>query len=180
MKPLTFVASRLSSLAAVIATVCTIALAGTLSADAISRAITGRSLVGMVEMSETLLVAIVFLGLAYCGVTGAHIAMNLVTAALPDRAAAWARTIAYTLVLLLVIWMIFATGDRAVDSFIRAEYKFGLAHWPLWPARSVITLGLILCVPVFLVTLISNVQVALGKRTPTVLDGASSHPSAAV
>ena len=180
MNTLQSVASRLPSLAAVVATVCTIALAGTLSADAISRAITGRSLVGMVEMSETLLVAIIFLGLAYCGQTGAHIAMNLVTAALPDRGAAWARTIAYAFVLFLIVWMIVATGDRAIGSFFSAEYKFGLVHWPLWPARWVITFGLILSVPVFLVTLINNLQVALGGRTSAEHDGASSHPAASL
>jgi TRAP-type C4-dicarboxylate transport system permease small subunit len=164
MKLLDSVSKRISSIAAILAAGCTIALALAITADALVRFITGRSLLGMVELSETLLVAIVFLGLSYCGYVGAHITMNLVTAALPPRVAAWARVLAYSLVVALVVWMLYATGMRAWDSFVGGEFKFGLVQWPLWPARSLIAAGILISIPVFLLTLLSNLLVALRKR----------------
>ncbi|MDI2099470.1 TRAP transporter small permease [Ruicaihuangia caeni] len=164
MKILDTISSKVSGAAAVLATVCTLLLALAITADVLARFLTGRSLVGMVELSETLLVSMVFLGLAYCGYLGAHISMNLVTAALPGRAAAVARTIAYALVTALLVWMLWATAGRALDSFFSGEFKFGLAQWPLWPARTAIAVGILITIPVFLLTLWGNVLAIFGKQ----------------
>ncbi|WP_353988363.1 TRAP transporter small permease [Ruicaihuangia caeni] len=165
MKILDTVSSKVSSVAAVLATLCTLLLALAITADVLARFFTGRSLVGMVELSETLLVSMVFLGLSYCGYLGAHISMNLVTLALPSRVAAAARVVAAVLVTGLLIWMFWATAGRAIDSFTSGEFKFGLAHWPLWPARTAIAVGILVTIPVFLLTLWGNALAMLGKES---------------
>lgn len=155
---------RASQVAAVIAATLTMLLAVSITSDAVARFVTNRSIPGMVELSETLLVAIVFLALGYCAYSGAHISLTLVTEALPGRLTAGIRAAAYVLVTALLVWMLWATGIRALDSFTTGEYKFGLAQWPLWPARTSIVVGLALTIPVYLVATWDNIQIARGAR----------------
>ena len=107
---------------------------------------------------------VVFLALGYCAYSGSHIALTLVTGALPGRIAAGVRAAAYTLVAVLLVWMLWATGIRALDSFQTGEYKFGLAQWPLWPARTTIVVGLALTLPVYVVGVWDNLQIARGRK----------------
>ena len=155
---------RASQTAAVIAASLTMLLAISITTDAVARFITNRSIPGMVEVSETLLVALVFLAFGYCAYSGAHIALTLLTDALPGRITAVLRAVAFTLVALLLVWMLWATGTRALDSFTGGEYKFGLARWPLWPARTLIVVGLALTLPVYIVAIWNNVLIALGRK----------------
>lgn len=157
------VSRRISAVTAVLASLCTIALAVTITIDVAMRLVTRASVVGLVEVSETLLVCIVFLGMAYTAYVGGHVAMSLVTGALPDRVAHAVRAIAYVLVLALIVWMIDATLDRAIASYVTGEYKFGLSRFPLWPARWVIVIGLAVAVPVALLKLIASARIALGR-----------------
>lgn len=174
MKFLNSVSRQISMIAAVVGAVCTIALAIAITTDVVSRFLTGRSMIGMVELSETLLVTMVFLGISYGAYVGAHITMTLVTDALPGRVAAWARTISYVLVVGLLAWMFIATGTRALDSYLHHEFKFGLSEWPLWPARTAISIGILIAIPVFVLTLLTNARGALGID-PVVKADASDH-----
>ena len=153
-----------SRVAAIIAAALTMALAISITADAVARFVTNRSIPGMVELSETLLVALVFLALGYCAYSGSHIALTLVTGALPGRISAAVKAAAFAFVVVLLIWMLWATGIRALDSFETGEYKFGLAQWPLWPARATIVVGLALTLPIYIVGIWDNLQIARGRR----------------
>ncbi len=156
--------ASVSRVAAVIAAALTMLLAISITSDAVARFITNRSIPGMVELSETLLVALVFLAFGYCAYSGSHIALTLVTEALPGRVAAGVRAVAYVIVAALLVWMLWATGIRALDSLETGEYKFGLAQWPLWPARTTIFVGLALTLPVYVVAVWTNLQIARGRR----------------
>lgn len=164
MRILDRINSKVSQVAAVIAATLTLLLAVSITSDAVARFVTHRSLPGMVELSETLLVALVFLALGYCAHEGAHISLTLVTDAIPGRAAAWVRAAAFTFVIVFLVWMLWATSVRAFDSFLTGEYKFGLAEWPLWPARTAIVVGLFITIPVYVVSVWENVQIGTGKR----------------
>lgn len=111
-------------------------------ADVLRREMTGRAIPGVIEMGEVLMVASVFLGLAYAETRGAHVNMNIVLRRLPDRTAAVVMSIGMVLVLLVVGWMAIVTGQRAWAAFETQEYRFGLVQIPVWPARVALALGL--------------------------------------
>lgn len=157
----------ISIVVAVLSSLCTLALAATITLDVASRIITGGSIGGLVELSETLLVAIVFFGVSYAAYTGGHVSMNLVTNVLPERVAATVRALAYILVLAFLLWLIQATGARATESFMSGEYQFGLTHFPLWPARWMIVVGLVACLPAIAFHLSTNFSRALNKTHNT-------------
>lgn len=157
---------RVSGVTAIIASLCTFALAIVITTDVVSRMVTSRSLPGLVEVSETLLVMLIFLGMAFASYTGGQIAVDLVTGALPKRVAAWMRSIGDAITLAILVWLVSATYTRALDSFLGGEYKFGLVHWPLWPARTSIVIGLLICIPIYVLIAWRDISEALGRQVP--------------
>lgn len=102
----------------------------------------GRSLAGVQEIVEQLMVAIVFLGMAYALRRGEHVSVKVLTASLPVRWAAVLRLCGLAVMIAIVIWMTWRTGQHAWRSFMTGEVRFGLLQVPVWPARLAIPLGL--------------------------------------
>ncbi len=115
-----------------------------ISADVIRRAITGRSIGGVLETSEVLLVFIVFLGLGYTQSTGAHVATSALTSRLQRVPRRVVQAIGLSFALIFLAWAIYATGTRAWDAFQIREYRFGLLQVPIWPGRIAVVVGLAL------------------------------------
>ena len=135
---------RLTGAFAVLGAACACVLTIAVSLDVGSRQVLGGSLPGMIELSESLFVAMVFLGLAQAERTGEHVRVTLLTGRLAPRAAAGLRSVTLVIALAVVGWMTWATGLRAVDSVARMEYRLGLLSWPIWPVRVVIPICLTL------------------------------------
>jgi TRAP-type C4-dicarboxylate transport system permease small subunit len=110
-------------------------------ADVIGRQLFGSSVRGMVEVSELLLVAMVFFGLAYAEKTGTHVRTTLVTDRLPHHWAQMLRALSLLIVAIMAAWFIWATGHRALLSIATGEYRMGILRAPVWPARAAITVG---------------------------------------
>jgi TRAP-type C4-dicarboxylate transport system permease small subunit len=107
-----------------------------------ARSLTGRSVPGLLETGEILLVMLVYLGLAYGQQTRAHVAVSLVTAQLSPRLAKAAVATGLTVAIFVVAWLVYATGATAIDSVIAGETRYGIAAVPVWPARVVVPIGL--------------------------------------
>jgi len=129
--------------------------------DVISRLVVGRPIAGVIEMGEVLMVAIVFLGLAYTESKGAHVRMTLVIRKLPPRTAAVATMLGLALVLFVVAWMTIVTGERALTSFDSQETRFGLVQIPVWPARVALAVGLAAYFAELLPRFTDNLRVAV-------------------
>ncbi|GGH44786.1 TRAP transporter small permease [Microbacterium album] len=109
--------------------------------DVVFRRLTGRSLPSMVEVAETSLVAAIFLGLAWALVTGAHVAVTLLTDRLGPRANRVLGVVAWILCTGIGVWFTIGTGLRAMTSTGLGETRMGLVMWPLWPLRWIIVVG---------------------------------------
>lgn len=131
-----------SSFLGVLATLATISMMIFITIDVVVRTTSGASVPGVLELSETVLVAAVFLGMAYTGATNGHIAVDLVTDRIPKQISRWVVAVGWTLTCVILAWMLYATGVRAIDSLQSNETRMGLVNWPLWPARWFIVIGL--------------------------------------
>ncbi|WP_255545967.1 MULTISPECIES: TRAP transporter small permease [unclassified Nesterenkonia] len=109
--------------------------------DVLARNALGSSVPGLLEMSESALVATVFLGLAYTGTTNSHVSVDLLTEKLPRRMARKIAGVVWLLGSLMVTWFIYASFERAMESTASGEITVGLMDWPLWPARWLIVIG---------------------------------------
>ncbi|SMY12629.1 TRAP transporter small permease subunit [Brevibacterium jeotgali] len=120
----------------------TVILVITTTTDVVARQFTDASIPGMLEFNQSMLVWIVFLGMAYTQKEGAQVRMTLVTDRVPDRVAHGMRIVAYALALLIITWMAYQSGLRAFDSFDMNETRQGLLRWPVAPWRAVLFVGL--------------------------------------
>lgn len=144
----------------ILASLSTIVMMLGVSAEVIYRNISGKSIPGVLELSESALVATVFLGLAYAGVTGSHIAVDLLVDRLPAALARVLVAIAWILSAGTLMWFTYATFTRATAAFAKGESRMGLLEWPLWPARWIIVIGFV----AFLLIAIANVVRLLTGR----------------
>lgn len=112
-------------------------------ADILVRTLTGRSLPGAFELIESLIILIVFAGLAHAEQMGTHVRFTFLSQRLPRLAAISVKVVGSAVAVLIGLWLIGATGSEAWDSWTGNEYQSGLLNFPLWPARLVIVLGFI-------------------------------------
>jgi TRAP-type C4-dicarboxylate transport system permease small subunit len=158
-----------------LSSVSTIVMMVAITVDVVARNFAGEPIPGLLEISETALVATVFLGISYAGVTNAHVSVDLLTSKLSLKSS---RVIAGVMWLFgagMVIWFIVATAERAMESTEMGEVTQGLLVWPVWPTRWLIVFGFI----AFLVVALANVYLSfrleplLGEDDEPVTAGAS-------
>lgn len=145
----------------ILATLATIVMMITVTADVVYRATVSKSVPGLMELSETVLVAAVFLGMAYTGATNGHIAVDLLTERLPRKVSRWLISFGWILTSFIVGWMLYATLLRAMQSTSAGEIRMGLVNWPLWPARWIIVIGL---AAMLIIALLNVVRTLGGKE----------------
>ncbi len=131
----------LTSVFGVVATLATVVMMVAISADVFFRLFYDRSIPGILEISETALVAAVFLGMAYTGSTNSHSQIDLLTERLPARARKIVVAIAWIVTVVFLAWATYATGLRAAKSTAEKEIRMGLVTWPMYPSRWLITIG---------------------------------------
>lgn len=138
LSPLT---SRLSRLGATIATCGLFVIMASATLDVASRNLSGRSVPGVVEISEIMLVIGAFLGLAYAQRMKAHVATSLFVELLPLMAARIMRALGLVIVAAYIGLAVAVSAQRAFASFQSGEVRFGLIEIPQWPARAAIAIG---------------------------------------
>lgn len=113
-------------------------------ADVVSRNVQGRSILGTVDISTLLLVAVAFLGLASAEVDGRHVCVGLVEMRLGPRT----RTVLSGLraVLLLVVGglMVWGLGEVLMSAVDRGETTNDILRLATWPAKLVLFLSFLL------------------------------------
>jgi TRAP-type C4-dicarboxylate transport system permease small subunit len=113
-------------------------------ADVFSRHVFGKAIAGVFELSEVLMVVLVFLGLGFAQEEKSHIRAELLLSHLSARARRGFDLFAQ--VLSFLFWGVLLTQCtlKAIESFTTGEYKEGLMKFPMWPARWAIAAGLLL------------------------------------
>ena len=119
----------------VIAFICVSTLA-----DTVGRGLR-RPIYGLFELSELLLVAVVFFGLGAAQWKGSHVAVDVVSRFLPRRIGLLLEIA--TLVLALVITTVLAYGSTiyALRSWAIREFAAGAAAFPLYWSKTIIPIG---------------------------------------
>src|SRR5690625_4788266 len=107
----------------ILASISTIIMVLGITAEVVYRNIQGRSIPGVLELSESALVAAVFFGLAYAGTSGAHIAVDLLVTRIPRRLARWVMVCAWALSIAILGWLTVASTERALDSLAGGEVR---------------------------------------------------------
>ena len=109
--------------------------------DVIGRYVFNSPIQGSYEITEFMLVAVVFLGIAYVQLVKGHVKVEVATSWLPQRAQLALDIFAYFIGLVMFSLITWQSGIYAWDAFVTKEYTWGLLQLPLWPAKSFVTIG---------------------------------------
>ncbi len=110
-------------------------------ADVASRNLWDRSIVGTVDISTVLLVAIAFLGLAQAELDGRHVRVEILEQRLSP---AWRRALGLVRVAVLVLLgalLVWGLGDSLLGALDRGETTNDILRLPTWPARAALVLS---------------------------------------
>lgn len=129
--------------------------------DVSGRAIFNAPFHSGVEISELLLVSLVFLGLASAQQKRQNFAIEILSRYLPPRAQKGLVLIGYVVCLVIVVLLAWPSVNQAISSFNRNEMGFGIVAFPVWPARILLALGLMLLVVQFAIDIL---RLATGRE----------------
>ena len=157
----------LSRFGATVATCALFLIMASATIDVASRNLGGRSVPGVVESAEIVLVIGAFLGLAYAQRTKAHVATSIITELFPAPFARFMRVVGLAIVSADIGRAGWVSTARAVASFESGEVRFGLIEIPQWPARSAIALGFALLLVEVLRDLVRTARGATAEDHPS-------------
>lgn len=115
----------------------------TIVADVSGRFFLNRPLLGGVEFNRTLLVIVVFFGTAYTQFRDGHIRMDLLLIRLSERSRLVLEFGSLLLALLVYGYITYATIPVTIQSIRIAEFETGLIAFPMWPARLLMSIGML-------------------------------------
>ncbi|NYT22658.1 TRAP transporter small permease [Alcaligenaceae bacterium] len=110
--------------------------------DALLRHMSGKSVPGLVETTEILLVATVYLPIAFAYRHDAHVSADVALTLFPAR---WHKPMEMLGLLIsigLLIPVSYFSWEATVASFTSGEMRWGAVQLPLWPGRLSLSLGL--------------------------------------
>lgn len=113
-------------------------------ADVAMRSLFNAPIAGATETSTLLMIALVYLGLASVQVYKENFRVEVALTILPRRWRRWQELAASLIATVAIGIFSWRTGSEAYRSFMRNEVEYGAIDFPVWPARIIIAVGLIL------------------------------------
>ena len=119
--------------------------------DIFLRYIMEEPLPAIFQLTEFMMVGVVYLGIAYVQSLKEHIKIEMATSWLPQKSQDILDIFGYAVGLVLFVMMTWQSGRLAWEAWVTQDYTMGIIHFPLWPAKSIIPLGCgLLCIRLLL------------------------------
>lgn len=154
--------ARLDRAAARLAAVAIVVMMAVGAADVVLTWL-GRPLPGAFELTESLMVACVFLAIAQAQAANHHIRVDVLLRAAGPQSRAALDVIAHLGSLVLYGAIAYFGWRQFGTSFAGGEYASGIVRFALWPARLALALGTTLMTAQALVDLATAVRALAGR-----------------
>lgn len=142
MLPLIEAVERLLSRLGIVSGFATLLITLVIVVDVAGRALFNAPLHMSTEISELLMVVLVYLGLAAAQQNRQNFAIDIASRRLPAAVQALVETLGYVFSLALIATLAWLSTKQAYSAFERGEAGFGIISFPIWPARFILALGL--------------------------------------
>jgi len=109
--------------------------------DVVSRNFRGRSLFGVTDRVEAVLVLVVFLAIAYTQTRKEHVSVEAVVNRMGATPQKVLKVLALVVALLVAGYLAWALSKIAVRQYGIREVRIGIAAVPMWPSRIVAAVG---------------------------------------
>lgn len=131
-------------------------------ADVVGRNVLGAPVPGSFEISESLMVFIVFLAVGYVEATGGNIRVELLGSRVSERKRHLLHALTCLLGILFFGLIAWDTWRYALESWAVREFMTGTLPLPLYPAKLAVPVGCAMLVVQFLIGLAGSLAVVLG------------------
>jgi TRAP-type C4-dicarboxylate transport system permease small subunit len=125
-------------------------------ANIIGRYLFNHPVTGTLEITESLLVLIIFLSVAMTQYDGGHIRVTILTRRLPRKLAKAATVFAMLCGAAFFAWCSYAAWRFAVQSWSFNEHEWGTVVFPLYPMKFVVFIGIAMLAFQFLLDAIAE------------------------
>jgi TRAP-type C4-dicarboxylate transport system permease small subunit len=125
-------------------------------ANIIGRYLFNHPVTGTLEITESLLVVIIFLSLAMTQYDGGHIRVTILTRRLPRRVARAATVFAMACGAAFFTWCAYAAWRFAMQSWSFNEHEWGTVVFPLYPMKFIVFAGIAMLAFQFLLDAIAE------------------------
>ena len=126
-------------------------------ANVIGRYLFNSPITGAFEITESLLVVVIMLGLGLTQYHDGHIRVTILTRRMPRAWARLAKIGALLLGAVFFAWCAYASWKFAYESYSFNEQEWGTITFPLYPFKFVVFLGVILLTVQFLLDTINEI-----------------------
>jgi len=114
-----------------------------ITAGVVSLKIADRSLPGVPELSELLLVIMIYLAVGYTQIKGRHVRVDMLLERVSFRTRHWMEIVSQFLVIIIVAFLVWQTGLKAIHAIEIGEYIQGDIMFPLTPSKLSVFIGLL-------------------------------------
>ncbi len=133
------------------------------TANTLGRYVFNSPILGALELTEELMVFIVYLGIAYTQFMKAHINIDIVVTRLSERSQLVCEAISMFLACILFALIVWQGTLSMIEAYQVHELTVGSVEIPLWPAKLMVPFGsLILCVR-YIIDIVHNLQKLFGR-----------------
>ena len=126
-------------------------------ANVLGRYLFNAPITGAFEVTESLLVIIIMLGLALTQYHDGHIRVTILTRRLPHALARFAKICSLMLGAVFFVWCAYASWKFAYQSYSFNEQEWGAVTFPLYPFKFVVFVGVVLLTIQFVLDTISEI-----------------------
>ncbi len=109
--------------------------------DATSRYVLNRSIPGVFELNEVLLVICIYMSLAWTQIEKGHIRVTVLLMHLPDKVVAFLDIIAGLVAFCFILALACMSAVGALESIRIMEFRWGSVQMPIWWAKSLVPIG---------------------------------------
>jgi len=114
--------------------------------DVILRYIFNAPLPEMFQLTEFMMVAVVYLAIAYVQQLKDHIKIEIVTQWLPQKGQETLDLFGHLVGLVISTVITWQSGRLAWEAWDTQDYTMGIVQFPLWPAKTILPIGMgLLC-----------------------------------
>ncbi|ALJ19275.1 TRAP transporter small permease subunit [Microbacterium sp. No. 7] len=144
MKIIDVAVRKIGRFLAVLSAVVGVLIMVIMLADVVSRNfVSHRSIPGVYELIETLVVLILAFGLVYAEELEVNPRVTLLTDRLSARSAMIVRTVGELVVAVVVTWMAYGVVGQAITATERGEFTQGIIAFPTWPTKILLAVGFV-------------------------------------